>query len=351
MKIKTPWIENADLCKIFELLDYNARFVGGCVRDLILFDQLVYDIDIATPLLPEVVMQKLSNQFKVVPTGLEHGTVSIFGKHKYEITTLRKDAQTDGRHAQVIFDESWEEDSKRRDFTMNALYSDFDGNVYDYHNGLVDLKNNNVKFIGNPDERICEDFLRILRFFRFSMRFGSMNKDGLKACLVHAKSLLGISRERIAQEWFKIIEGKFFWQYLNDFASVLDKLSFNSDIKKIDGLTNLGISSMFINENSYIQLSNNEKKYIKNINTLKLNNIYDAIKLKRKFGVKFIADLMILRDMNFDIPDLGEFPIKGQDLMQLGYKGAEIGIKMEELYLIWIKSFGKFSKQDLLEGN
>ena len=214
-----------DLQLIFNLLDDNARLVGGCVRDFILYGKLVYDIDIATPFLPDEIIARLSAKFKVVPTGIAHGTVTVFGKHKYEITTLRKDEKTiDGRHAIVSFDATWQEDSSRRDFTINALYADSSGNIYDYHNGINDLENSLVKFINNPVKRIEEDYLRIMRFFRFAMRFGGYDQISLDACINLCGNLKKISRERITSEWLNLLSGKYFWQLLPKMIMVLESI-------------------------------------------------------------------------------------------------------------------------------
>lgn len=187
----------------------DIRLVGGVVRDT-LAGQVTKDIDLATPLLPEMVMEKLSAaRIKCVPTGLAHGTVTaVVEGRPFEITTLRRDVSTDGRRATVTFTDDWQEDAARRDFTINALYADPDtGEIQDYFGGVADLEAGVVRFIGEPLTRIAEDHLRILRFFRFNARFGKgvPHAESLAACRVRANDLMALSRERIAMELLAIL--------------------------------------------------------------------------------------------------------------------------------------------------
>jgi poly(A) polymerase len=190
-------------------LSGDIRLVGGVVRDT-LAGQVTKDIDLATPLLPERVIEKLSAaRIKCVPTGLAHGTVTaVVEGRPFEITTLRRDVSTDGRRATVTFTDDWQEDAARRDFTINALYADPDtGDIQDYFGGVADLKAGIVRFIGEPLTRIAEDHLRILRFFRFNARFGKgvPHAESLAACRVRANDLMALSRERIAMELLAIL--------------------------------------------------------------------------------------------------------------------------------------------------
>jgi poly(A) polymerase len=187
----------------------EVRLVGGVVRDT-LAGQVTKDIDLATPLLPEKVIEKLSAAgIKCVPTGLAHGTVTaVVEGRPFEITTLRRDVSTDGRRATVTFTDDWQEDAARRDFTVNALYADPDtGEIQDYFGGVADLEAGIVRFIGEPLTRIAEDHLRILRFFRFNARFGkgTPHAESLAACRVRANDLMALSRERIAMELLAIL--------------------------------------------------------------------------------------------------------------------------------------------------
>jgi poly(A) polymerase len=189
-------------------LQGEARFVGGCVRDAIL-KRPIGDIDLATPLFPDEVMRRLAAaQIKVVPTGLSHGTVTAVSEGRpFEITTLRRDVETDGRHAQVAFTADWEADSRRRDFTMNALYLAADGTVFDYHAGLKDLRAGKVRFVGDPVTRIREDVLRLLRFYRFHAWYGRGAADaaGRDACRRLAPLISTLSGERVQAELLKLL--------------------------------------------------------------------------------------------------------------------------------------------------
>lgn len=189
----------------------DARYVGGAVRDTLLGID-VQDVDIATPLRPETVVERVRTAgFKPVPTGIAHGTVTaVLPSGPVEVTTLRRDVATDGRHAIVEFADDWQEDAARRDFTMNALYADpVSGRIFDYFGGVDDLNVGRVRFIGDPLQRIAEDHLRILRFFRFLARFGDTpDADGLAACVARANDLMALSRERIRDELLKLLVAK-----------------------------------------------------------------------------------------------------------------------------------------------
>ena len=186
----------------------DARVVGGAVRDTLLGLD-VADIDIATRHTPQIVVELLTHVgIRVVPTGLAHGTVTaVLPGGAIEVTTLRRDVATDGRHAIVAFSDDWREDAARRDFTINALYADLKtGLVHDWFDGFADLTARRVRFIGDPLRRIAEDHLRILRFFRFSARFGSLvDTEGLAACIARANDLMALSRERIASELLRLL--------------------------------------------------------------------------------------------------------------------------------------------------
>lgn len=187
----------------------EARLVGGCVRDA-LAGQVAKDIDLAIPLLPDTVMARLHDAgLKAIPTGIAHGTVTaVSGGRAVEITTLRRDISTDGRRATIAFTDDWQEDAARRDFTINALYADpKTGDVFDWFGGQTDLAAGIVRFIGEPLQRIAEDHLRILRFFRFSARFakGAFHEESLAACAARANDLMALSRERIAMELLALL--------------------------------------------------------------------------------------------------------------------------------------------------
>ena len=206
------WMIAPDTVRVMEALKANggdARFVGGCVRDA-LVNRSVLDIDIATPLKPEEVISRLvAAKIKYAPTGLKHGTVTaVVDGHPFEITTLRIDVNPFGRHADVAFTDDWEKDAARRDFTINAMSATMDGDVYDPFGGVEHLREGRVLFVGAPELRIKEDVLRILRFFRFHAHFGQGQADlkALVACAKLSGEIVKLSRERIRQEIFKLLE-------------------------------------------------------------------------------------------------------------------------------------------------
>jgi poly(A) polymerase len=209
-KLTADWMARDDLAALVAALGHDkARYVGGAVRDTLL-GQPVKDIDMATSLLPEEVMQRLwAAQIRHVPTGIEHGTVTaVLPGGPVEITTLRHDVSTDGRRATVAFATEWREDAARRDFTINALYADpVTGEIFDWFGGLADLAARNVRFIGDARQRIREDHLRILRYFRFQARFGTVPADAEaeSACAELAPTLKGLSRERVGMEMMNLL--------------------------------------------------------------------------------------------------------------------------------------------------
>ena len=208
-----PWLtapESRELMDVLTAGDQPARFVGGCVRDALLgkIDPDV-DLDIATPLLPDEVIERLeAAEIKVYPTGLAHGTVTaVVDGRSFEITTLRKDIACDGRHAEVQFTDDFHEDAARRDFTINTLSADRRGRLVDFFGGLEDLKAGRIRFVGNAGERVREDYLRILRYFRFYARFGRPPADpeALEACKAEVQGLARLSGERIRAEMLKLL--------------------------------------------------------------------------------------------------------------------------------------------------
>ena len=209
--MKPAWMDELPVQALLAALARGgiaARFVGGCVRDTVL-GRPVKEIDIAVDKPPETVMRALeAADLRVVPTGLKHGTVTAIVKGRpFELTTLRRDVETDGRRAVVAFTDDWLEDAKRRDFTFNAMYADPDGTIWDPFDGRADLLAGRVRFIGDPDQRIAEDHLRILRFFRFYAWFGRPPLDGagFDACRRNAGTLSSLSAERVAKELLRLL--------------------------------------------------------------------------------------------------------------------------------------------------
>lgn len=204
------WMTREPVRAVFAALgEGRARFVGGCVRNT-LIGMPATDIDLATTLHPKETIAALEKAgLKAVPTGIDHGTVTaVAGGMPVEITTLRKDVATDGRHAVVAFSTDWGDDARRRDFTMNALYADLQGHIYDpVGTGLYDLQNRVIRFVGDPARRIAEDYLRILRFFRFYAWYGTGEPEeaALRACINAASHIATLSRERVTQETLKLL--------------------------------------------------------------------------------------------------------------------------------------------------
>ena len=212
-KVSADWLSSDSairICSAFESRGYQIYFVGGCVRNQLL-GRDVTDLDLATDAEPQDMLELAAEEgLKAVPTGIEHGTITFVSHGKpYEITTFRNDVETDGRRAKVSFSKELIEDAKRRDFTMNALYVSSDGTLLDPVDGLRDLEAGLVRFIGDPDARIREDFLRILRFFRFFAWYADATKgidaDGLAACANNVDQLPSLSKERLTAELLRIL--------------------------------------------------------------------------------------------------------------------------------------------------
>jgi len=210
-KLDAAWLREGALPRLLAILDRDgeeARVVGGAVRNALLGEP-VHEHDVATTAVPEEVTRRVTAAgFKAVPTGIAHGTVTVvIGKEPFEVTTLRQDVETYGRHAKVAFGRDWAGDAHRRDFTINALSVAADGTIHDYTGGLADLAARRVRFIGDAKTRIAEDYLRILRFFRFHAAYGHGEPDraGLHACIEARAGLDQLSRERVRMEMMKLV--------------------------------------------------------------------------------------------------------------------------------------------------
>ena len=364
----------------------KVRFVGGCVRKA-LCGEFIDDIDLATSLEPEEVKQKLvSKNIKVIDVGISHGTVTaILNNKKFEITTLRKDLSTDGRHANVEFMLDWEADASRRDFTINAIYADIEGRIFDPLNGKLDLKKGIVKFIGSPEERIQEDYLRILRYFRFFIEYSLVDHDQyvIKSIKKNINGLNKISNERIFDELKKILKSKklnnlFSNNHLSEIIlSIFPQFQHHKRLKIKNSLekklanqydTCLILAILILdgsNEYEYFcykfKVSNNIKKRLKNINdnyeNLKNKKFYSEENIKRliyQFSKKDVIDLLLFsaceigKDEKINISELinhvntskiPKFPISGNYLKKYGYKsGEELGKKLKFLEDKWINN-------------
>ena len=260
-----PFYKNKEL-KIFKILqegysenNVSARFVGGCVRKHLLGEK-IDDIDIATKLTTDQIKERFKDtNFKVLETGVKHGTVTIVSENvKVELTTLRKDIKTDGRHAEVEYTDSWQLDSERRDFTINSIYLDITGKIFDPQMGTVDLKNNTVKFIGDPQKRIEEDYLRIIRFIRFKLIYDSkIEPSTYDAIKKNLDGIKRISKERVLIELLKILKNKNFLNindnsYLKEiFLLIFPEFLYLSRLNRLKKIYNQSI----INDNILLAVS------------------------------------------------------------------------------------------------
>jgi len=384
---------NSQTKKIFDLLlaHGEARFIGGCVRDAILGIEFT-DIDIATNLLPDEVTQILESVgIKVIPTGIKHGTVTALVDNKsFEITTLRQDIACNGRHAEVSFTDSWQIDSARRDFTINSLSSSFDGVLYDYHNGIDDLENHKVKFIGNPEDRINEDYLRILRFFRFSGKYGNciFDAETTKLCKKFRYHISQLSDERIYEEFSKIAlhnsYSNVFHEMINNniLESIFPEKKLNADLVKslTTASNNLKLmpemvtvlASILYGSGSVecsILKKKSDQKLLNRMLQFPFQEFHDIENQIKKlhyltgeyfkqFFLLFFAlyhheiynMLMIDLFTIYSKKDKNIFPVNGLDLLKLGFKdGVEIGKMLAKLENLWIDDNFRMSKEELLE--
>lgn len=342
--------------EIFGALNGNARLVGGAVRDALMNVQ-AGDIDFATPYDPAQIVALLEKKgIRTIPTGIKHGTVSaLVNDTLYEITTLRRDEKTDGRHAEVAFTDSYEEDARRRDFTINALYLDANGHLYDYTGGQEDIKNKHVRFIGNADERICEDYLRLLRYFRFWGKMGHrhIDEEARQACMRQAEGLNQISKERKRDELFKILmqNGAPITLRFMEQTGVLSYLVHRADIQGLEKFLAVNAQAPLLQRLSILTgkclpdlaLSNVQKQTLelygetadlnaplKNIKELLYLKGLDAFQfyIKRALSLKQITPQQAKEYAALTLP---VFPLTGGDLLAAGYKE---GPQMKELFML-----------------
>ena len=397
--IRQNWMLSSETMRVFKALQGDfpednpqALFVGGCVRNLLL-DKSVEDIDIATVLSPDKAMKALEEaDIKVFPTGIDHGTVTaVIGDNVYEVTTLRQDTQTDGRRAVVEYTDSWVEDARRRDFTMNTLLMDLKGNIFDpLDSGISDIDARKVRFVGDAEQRIEEDYLRILRFFRFSALYGAgeFDAEGLIACKAAAENIDKLSRERITQEFFKIIA--------SDKPVDVIKVMFGNGVLKDFEFPDLDLEFFehFCNFQSRYRLSSLSSRLLvfASLNLENIKKMQEFILFPKVFlkDMRFISGSLNLNDLssgqavresvyrfgraitaqalmvelvqdrvmnsyapkaldivqNWDIPDM---PVDGHDLMKAGIEqGSELGTALEAIENFWIDQNFKADKQACL---
>tara|TARA_R110002072_G_scaffold160456_2_gene311723 strand:- start:30 stop:1316 length:1287 start_codon:yes stop_codon:yes gene_type:complete len=397
--VPTNWMRCPQTARLFSALQGNipqdepqALFVGGCVRNALL-QRDVDDLDVATPLCPEDVTEILTAaDIKVIPTGIKHGTVTaVMDARVFEITTLRHDVETDGRHAVVRYTDSWIEDACRRDFTMNTLLMDLVGNIYDpLECGLDDLDARRVVFVGKAEQRIAEDHLRILRFFRFSALYANdFDVDGLHACAQAADKITDLSKERITQEFFKIIASEKpqdvlavmfahnvlklfeFSDYNADFLAQFCELQKRYNMVSLAPRLFVFVAMNFENIKAMEELILFPKVFLRDMRC-----IFDALsgddllcdsavrESIYRFGRIPTAHALLIelaqeRVMDYYAPrafdliqkwDIPIFPLSGNDLLVAGIeKGPELGQKLDALENYWIEQGFSPDRDALLE--
>ena len=381
----------------FENFSENSeiRFVGGCIRK-ILNNEKFYDIDLATNTIPNETIHILKkNNIRYIKTGIDHGTVTaIINKKKFEITSLRKDINTDGRHAKVEFSRDWYEDAKRRDFSINSIYADNEGNLYDPFNGKEHLKKGLIKFIGDPDKRIKEDYLRILRYIRFFTGYSLSDHETevIKSIKKNISGIKKISKERLIDELKKIFlsfnfinisKDEFSIEVLNLIFPELIKIKilkkFSTEMFNLLSEKDfIFLLSLFIiddtDNSDYFLFKYRLSNYDKNrINLLKKYyvNIFDKKFLSEKHlmqlyyhhGKVFIIDLIDLKILNSKSINKSDvnlrnyllkkekpiFPVKAKKLIEEFNlrEGKKLGEKLKKLEKIWINNDFKLSEKEI----
>lgn len=381
-RLQAPWLAEPALAKIFAALGADAaRLVGGCVRDGLL-GLGVSDIDLATTHAPEqTIALAQACGIKAVPTGIAHGTITLVVDHKaFEVTTLREDVETDGRHATVAFTDDWQADAARRDFTINALYADADGQVYDYFDGRADLDQGCVRFIGDPTARIQEDALRILRFYRFSARFSKqLDVEGRAACRHWASAIKSLSRERVQGEWLKLLDVEhpalsvtamhedgvlkaFLPEAQTEGMMRLLELETTYDFPRnplrrfaallpADGTLSEKVARR-------LKFSRADREHLVAL-AQRVDGSIDAKALVYRCGAARAIDLAALSDVPVQALEAvietasawqpPQFPLKGKDLLaHTPLRGAQIGRALFELETRWIDSSFSLSKSELM---
>jgi poly(A) polymerase len=378
---ETKWLRNPSaqkLSKLYKSFGYQVLFVGGCVRNTIL-KMPVTDIDLATDAQPEEIIKiAKENNIRFVPTGLAHGTITLIIDNKnYQITTFRTDFDHDGRYAKVEFTESLLLDASRRDLTINALYCNHVGEVIDPLNGLDDIKKQKIKFIGNPNERIKEDNLRILRFFRFQAIYGNKNLEidsiALEACHNHKSKLAALSKERITSELRKILSAPNPLEVIikmNE-TGVLNELFQKVSIDSLEAYLKteekfkininwLGrlLSLQVTQEEESLKLTRCEFKFLKQTKSAIENQIhvlefsyYNGVENGKIYSIlqNFRHNIILSKNLLNQINSLAtkKFPITAKDLMP-EIRGKKLGEALRSLEDRWIKSNFTLSKKDLL---
>lgn len=379
MKISGDWIAHPGtqaLCEVLTGAGHQALFVGGCVRNA-LFRVPVADIDIATDARPEIVSNLAETAgFRVIPTGIEHGTVTVIAQGvAHEVTTFRRDVETDGRRAVVAFSTDVAEDAARRDFTMNALYAQADGTVLDPLGGLADLMARRVRFVGEPEARLREDYLRILRFFRFYAVYGApdggLDAEGLAACAAYADGLEGLSRERVGAEMRKLLAARDPAPAVAAMAQsgILSRVLPGSDAKALSILVHLEADLPprwqrrlailgGVDPGEVLRLSKAETGSITAVRA-EIGSALTPAALGWKLGAAQAIDTVLCRAAVFEtaLPPnwsaeiargvASSLPVTAADLMP-ALRGPALGKKLREIEARWLASDLYLRKSDLL---
>jgi poly(A) polymerase len=376
MRLTAEWLTHPAsqaACKALTDGGFQAYFVGGCVRNALL-GQPVSDLDISTDARPEQTLNKVKQAgLKAIPTGIDHGTITVVADGiPFEITTFRRDVDTDGRHAVVDFADTMDEDARRRDFTMNALYAAPNGEVFDPVDGLPDLRAGHLRFIGNADQRIREDYLRILRFFRFSAWYGDpalgIDADGLAACAENLDGLAQLSAERVGSEVRKLLSaadpapamaamaasGVLYAVLPGAHAQSLAILVHLEGDRSPDPIRRLAvIGGEDVSER--LRLSNTDKRRLEAIHagiSMELGELGYRHKdtaedsyLVRQASMGQAIDPVELAILHHAIQQ--SFPVKAADLMP-AFTGAALGERLRKLEADWIASGFTLSRDALI---
>ena len=382
MRITEPWLHAPDtqaVCDALEGGGHRALFVGGCVRNALL-GAPVSDIDLSTDARPErVIALAEAAGLKAVPTGIEHGTVTIVAGHvPHEVTTFRRDVETFGRHAVVAYADTVEEDAHRRDFTMNALYATPQGEIVDPLGGIADLRARRVRFIDDPEQRIREDYLRILRFFRFHAWYGDreagLDPDGLAACAAFSAGLETLSAERVGGEIKKLLSALDPAPSVAAMAQagVLARVLPGADARCLpvlvhlehqQGVTPDGIRRLALlggeDPKGHLRLSRVEARRVETIRA-HLGGTETPAALGYVLGTEGAQDVVLVRAALFECPPppgwqaeiargaAQTFPLRAADLMP-ALEGAALGARLKELEARWIASDFRLTRDALLD--
>jgi poly(A) polymerase len=374
MQVNGDWRDHPgtqDLCRALADAGFQALFVGGCVRNA-LIGAAVADIDISTDATPEIVTDIAQNAgFKVIPTGFDHGTVTVIaGGAAHEVTTFRRDIITDGRHAKVAFSTDVRTDALRRDLTMNALYARADGSVVDPLGGLPDLIARRVRFVGDAGQRITEDYLRILRFFRFFAWYGDpaqgLDADGLAACAANLAGIETLSRERVGAELCKLLAAPDPSQAVAAMAQsgVLAAALPGADAKALPLAVHFGAASwqarlaVLGGAIETLRLSRADLALISLLRD-EFGSMRPAAELAYRHGLPTAEAVILGRAAVMEVPPpadwqaqakrgaFAQFPVTAADLMPT-LQGPALGEKLRSLENRWIASGFALTKAELL---